>query len=415
MKTSSARRSFVAALAVVVTASVATVTGVSAAAERPAHLSTAAAVAANNWNNTAVTPLSRRNGFTDIVYVGAQGRIHADTRFPDTNDWFPQYLNRGEAAPDTKVTGVSRYAGRLDVFAIGTDRNVWTAYLDEDVDGRGSLTWHGWFELPGLKVDRGSSVHVVASSRDTMDLFSINEDGRPYTIRWTAQDDWGTWRRLDNSDENFIAGFGAEVTAVAVGRDIHVFSGRAVYGRFQGTNIVYTKRFVGGQWSRWEEMNPDTAVTAGSEVVPVRRRVTSTAIDLFVVTPDPVQSAEPQGLSTATWNGESWSLFTPLLDRSPRHFTTVSGVSRERRNVDVFMVDEDRSVMTAAWNAADGWHGWWPLGGVVGLNSSVGAFSDGVGDLQIFVHGDDMNAVFPIWTRRWSSASGWGAWENVVP
>jgi hypothetical protein len=38
MRTSSVRRAFVAALAVVVTASVATVTGVSAAEERPAHL-----------------------------------------------------------------------------------------------------------------------------------------------------------------------------------------------------------------------------------------------------------------------------------------------------------------------------------------------------------------------------------------
>jgi hypothetical protein len=43
----------------------------------------------------------------------------------------------------------------------------------------------------------------------------------------------------------------------------------------------------------------------------------------------------------------------------------VTAVSRSADKLDVFVVGTDGRVWTAAWEPdfADGWHGWWPVGG----------------------------------------------------
>src|SRR5688572_10848446 len=153
-------------------------------------------MAAVTPNNTAVTPLSRGSGWVDLVYVGDQGRIKFASLNPSTNDWFTGFLNRGEVAPNTKVTGVSRFPGRLDLFAVGTDHKVYTAFLDEGLDGSGTMTWHGW-SLLGANVHTSSSAHVSAVNRDTMDVFTLDTQKRPVNLRWTAQGGWGTWQRVD--------------------------------------------------------------------------------------------------------------------------------------------------------------------------------------------------------------------------
>jgi hypothetical protein len=158
------RKLVLAGVALAVTASVATVAGVSTAAVTP--------------NNTAVTPLSRGSGWLDLVYVGDQRRIKFASLNPSTNDWFTGFLNRGEVAPNTKVTGVSRFPGRLDLFAVGTDHKVYTAFLDEGQDGSGTMTWHGWFLLGG-NVHGDSSVHAASVNRDTMDRCGTGTGRRP--------------------------------------------------------------------------------------------------------------------------------------------------------------------------------------------------------------------------------------------
>jgi hypothetical protein len=127
-----ARKLALTAAALAVTASVAAVAGTSAAQDA-ASVTTKAAAAAEWDSVTQVTALSRRPDWVDIVYVGDQGRIHFGTRDPSDGDWFTGFLNRGVAARDTKVTGVSRYPGRLDLFVVGSDqattrstRRTWT-------------------------------------------------------------------------------------------------------------------------------------------------------------------------------------------------------------------------------------------------------------------------------------------------
>ena len=404
-----ARKLLLAAAALIVTAPVAAVAGVSAAEDRPAGLATARTAAAATVNNTAVTPLRRRPGWTDIVYVGAQGHIKTASRGPD-GQWFTQFLNRGDAAPNTKVTGVKRYNGRLDVFTVGTDRQVYTAYLDEEIDGQGSMRWYGWTALPGVKVNKGTSVNVVSVNRDTMDLFTLDDNQWQMTLRWTAAGGWGTWQSLNHPDENTRSVGTAEITAAAVGRDIHVFTQERDLAL---RDSVMTKRYVNGQgWGRWQELPNKVIIPAyGSEIVPVVR---ASALHIFVVQAEIIQH-EGQSIWTSMWDGQAWSTPTRVTEAQPRRGTSVHAVLRGRSTIDAFAIDSDKHVWTAAWTPAADWNGWWALDGEVADETSVTAVSDGIGDLQIFVHGKDPEAVFPIWTRRWSSSGGWGAWENVTP
>jgi hypothetical protein len=50
------------------------------------------------------------------------------------------------AARGTSVYAVSRFNGRLDVFAVGTDRRVYTAFKE---NGFRRGAWQGWWHIPG--------------------------------------------------------------------------------------------------------------------------------------------------------------------------------------------------------------------------------------------------------------------------
>ncbi|HEU5107378.1 MAG TPA: hypothetical protein VFT95_02250, partial [Micromonosporaceae bacterium] len=349
------RKLVLAGITVAVTASVATVTGVSMAAVTP--------------NNTAVTPLSRGSGAVDLVWVGDQGRIHFASQAPGSDDWFTGFLNRGVAAPNTKVTGVSRHPGRLDLFAVGTDHKVYTAFLDEGMDRPGTVIWHGWFPLGG-NVHDDSSVHVASLNRDTMDIFTLDTQNRPVTMRWTAQDGWGAWQRVDASGEDFHAATnGAEVTAVAFNGEIHLFtSKRRVISGPTYTDPPITKRLTTTHgWSAWEELRGQD-LAFGSELAPV-----VSGGSVFVMAATRVSpNVNPDAIRVARFNGREWAKpMTKVLDGVPERDTSVHVVARSAGLLDAFAVGTDSQVYTAAWNSTDGWGGWWPLGGEAGGKTSV--------------------------------------------
>jgi hypothetical protein len=176
---------------------------------------------------------------------------------------------------------------------------------------------------------------------------------------------------------------------------------------------VHTKRYVDGQgWDVWERLDPEAGFDSISEITPVVR---ADAIDIFVASNHPAPPSYPERqVLTATWNGEHWSKLRTMLDASPRAGSSVTGVARFRsRNLDAFMVGLDGRILTAAWTAGGEWAGWWSLDGAAAQGTSVSVYSENLDDIQIYILGDQ-NAVFPVWTRRWSSDTGWTAWEHVT-
>jgi len=91
-----------------------------------------------------VTSISVRPDRLDAFVVDGDGRVRNAFWQPDMPEWFQGWVDvlGGRAKPGAPVTAVSRSEGYLDVFVIGTDRQVWTAA--RDAAGR----WDGWWPIP---------------------------------------------------------------------------------------------------------------------------------------------------------------------------------------------------------------------------------------------------------------------------
>jgi hypothetical protein len=115
--------------------------------------------------------------------------------------WISPELGGARFNNDTQtVAAVSRTPGNLDVFVIGFDNRVWTAYWDG--------TWHDWFPLPGGARFNNEVQHIAAVSRapGNLDLFVLGYDNRLWTASWPPVrpgDVWNAWWSEDLGDARF--------------------------------------------------------------------------------------------------------------------------------------------------------------------------------------------------------------------
>jgi hypothetical protein len=274
------------------------------------------------------------------------------------------------------------------------------------------VLWHGWFLIPGLTVDDGTSVNVVSNDRDRMDLFTVGTDHRVNTIEWTAAGGWGTWQWIDDGQPVVPINRGGEETAAWAGTILHVFvETRYLDGPFLA-NYPATNRFSQETgWVGWDVMDNEVEMMLGTEISVTPR---GRQLDIFINRREP--DGKPRSIVTARWNGREWTGLGAIPGNGRAlQATSVVAAARSLNNLDAFHIGRDKKIYTAAWTPLDGWHGWWDLGGQAGYLTSVTAISRNRDLLDIFVFGSDPNAVFPIWTRRWAPSTGWSDWENVAP
>jgi hypothetical protein len=103
-----------------------------------------------------------------------------------------------------------------------------------------------------------------------------------------------------------------------------------------------------------------------------------------------------------TWNGSTWSEFTPLggvLTSDP------TAVSWENGRIDVFVRGTDNGLWHK-WFANGAWSEWEPLGGV--LTSAPDASSWAPNRLDVFIRGTDNQ----LW-HKWWDGSSWSAYEPL--
>jgi hypothetical protein len=98
---------------------------------------------------------------------------------------------------------VSRSTNKLDIFAVGTDRGVYTAAWEPGFTG-----WPGWRQINGGVAAPGTSVFAVSRSTDHLDIFAVGTDHGIYTAAWEPDftDGWrGWWRIKDGESLWFVA------------------------------------------------------------------------------------------------------------------------------------------------------------------------------------------------------------------
>jgi hypothetical protein len=145
-----------------------------------------------------VSAVVRDRNVMDIFGVDAGQRIYTAAWKPDHTDGWHRWaqLKGGMAAPGTSVYGVSRQKDELDIFAVGTDRRVYSAAWNPSL----GTQWGGWWRIGDLTVAPNTSVHAVTSiSQNRIDLFAVGSDKKVYTATWRSNTGWVAWTRLDGT------------------------------------------------------------------------------------------------------------------------------------------------------------------------------------------------------------------------
>ncbi|HWR21451.1 MAG TPA: hypothetical protein VN444_06280, partial [Verrucomicrobiae bacterium] len=84
-----------------------------------------------------------------------------------------------------QIAAVSRAPGNLDLFVIGFDNHVWTTFWPDPAAGG---HWHQeWFPIPGQHVFDRDKQQIAAVSRapGNLDLFVIGFDNHVWSAYWT--------------------------------------------------------------------------------------------------------------------------------------------------------------------------------------------------------------------------------------
>lgn len=335
---------------------------------------------------TPLTVLARYPEHLDVFGVADDGRTMSDWWNVATGwaGWF--HVQGGIASPGgagSPVTAVARYARHLDLFTVGTDNRVYSAWWDA---GSG---WNGWFPLGDLQCRPGSVVNVVSRYCDHLDLFTTASDGRIMSIWWNASTGWADWFHVQGG----VAAEGATVTAIArypfhldlftVGTDNQVYS-------------CWWDERVG--WAGWfplpgVQCRPDSTVTALSRF--------PDQIDLFTTATD------GQIVST-WWNARSgWGSWFQVSGGVASPGSPVTAIARYSHHLDLFVIGTDNRIYSTWWNVATGWAGWFNVSGGVGQpGGQVAAISRFTEHIDVFVVGAD-GLVYSTW---WDGATGWAGW-----
>jgi len=160
-----------------------------------------------------VSAVARNPNALDLFITGNDGRVYASA-WEAGCDW--SGIERGWSAigglfpPGSPVSAVARHPERLDLFVTGANGRVYTSSWEGSPRAR---LWGGWTSIGG-RFPAGAPIGAVARAAGRMDLFATGSDGLVYTSAWSADSPWSDAETSWTAIGGFFSA-GAPVTAVA--------------------------------------------------------------------------------------------------------------------------------------------------------------------------------------------------------
>jgi hypothetical protein len=258
--------------------------------------------------------------------------------------------------------------------------------------------WEGWWNLLGGRAAPGAQLTAVSRSPDHLDVFVVGTDGYAYTCAWDRDQSWHGWWRIGD----VVFPQGARIDAVSRSVDhLDIFATDAG-GRI--VTAAWEPAFADG-WHGWWQI-PGAHAQPGTPVTAVSR--SADHLDVFVV------GAEG-GCMTAAWEpdfADGWHGWWRIGGSDFPQGAYVTAVSRSTDHLDVFATDANGAVVTAAWEPSAGWQGWWQIqDGRAQPGAPVTAVSRSTDHLDVFVVGTDSVTYTAAWEP--GSAGGWHGWWNL--
>jgi hypothetical protein len=338
---------------------------------------------------TNINVVARYPEHLDVFDVALDGRIMSNWWDVNTGwaGWFQVQggvANAGGAG--SPVTAVARYAGHLDLFTVGTDGRVYSAWWD------GATGWSNWFTIGSIVCRPGSTVNVVVRYTDHIDLFTTASDGRVMSAWWDVRTGWSDWFQVSGG----IAAAGATVTAIArypfhldvftVGTDNRVYS------------CWWDER---AGWQGW--FRPGDLVCRPDSTVSVIARFPD-QLDLFT-------TASDGRIMSTWWNVRSgWGSWFQVAGGVASPGSPVTAIARYSNHIDIFTIGTDNRIYSTWWHEDQNWAGWFNVSGGVGNpGGQVIAISRFAEHIDVFTVGSD-GIVYSTW---WDGASGWAGWFQL--
>jgi len=336
---------------------------------------------------TPIHVVARYPEHLDVFAVASNGRTMSNWWDAASGwaGWF--HLSGGIASPGgpgSPVTAIARYSGHLDVFTVGTDNRVYSAWWDV------SSGWSSWFRIGSLVARPGSTVNVVSRYTDHLDLFTSASDGRTMSTWWDARTGWAAdWFHVSGG----IAASGAPVTAIArypfhldlftVGTDNRVYS------------TWWDDRNGWAGWFRIGNLTcrPDSTVNVVARF--------PDHLDLFT-------TASDGKIMSTWWDARSgWANWFQVSGGVASPGSPVTAIARATNHLDLFVIGTDNRVYSTWWHDTTGWANWFNVSGGIGNPGGQVAAIQRVNDhIDVFTVGTD-GRVYSTW---WDVSGGWAGW-----
>jgi hypothetical protein len=288
--------------------------------------------------------------------------------------------------PGGAMTIVSRADSFVDVFTAADDGYVYTAAVDPD-------GWGGWWKVLNLKCNPGDRIAATARGNNRLDIFAVGADGGVYTAAWDVAVDDGKWRGWWHIRGGYAL-CGTEPAAVT--RDPNKLDVFVVGLDGDVWTAAWDHNQADSEWRGWWSLG-----TCGQAVTSVSAAASSAGrIHVFAVRLD-------GKIFSNQWDGE-WSGWNQVGDIIAQPGAKVRPVSRKEGFVDIFVMDDEQHIRTAAWEAGRDsdniFRGWWDLGSNFTESTQISAGSDDPDTLMVVgISGNGST----LWWKKWE-----GSWPT---
>ena len=217
-----------------------------------------------------VSAIAREPEHIDLFAIGFDGAVYSTFWQLDQQGWRNWFIVHGETRfpKDAYVTALSRRPDHIDVFAVGPGNNVWSCWWHAD-----GQQWRSWFVLfPQRAFRPDQPIAAVARQPEHIDLFVMGYDGAVWSAWWDAASGWHEWFQIHPEMR-----FDAQATVTAVARRPDHLD---IYVKQADGSVWATFWHADNQgWRAWYGIHPEVRFDPKRKVTALARR--SEQLDLF--------------------------------------------------------------------------------------------------------------------------------------
>ena len=297
------------------------------------------------------------------------------------------------------VYAVSRSRDKLDIFFTDRDGRVMSAAWEPSMP----VWWRGFWHINGGMAAAGAPVTAVVRSPDHLDLFATGTDGiiraPPPGHRTTPTAGTAWWPIRDGRAAPGSTGHRRLPTHRPPRHLRHRNRRTRLDRRLEPVQHRRLARLVADRRPARPDAHPHHAVVRSPD-----------HLDLFATGTDGI-------IRTAAWapdHTDGWHGWWPIRDGRAAPGAPVTAVSRRTDHLDIFVTGTDGRVWTAAWNPSntDGWHGWWPIRDLhVPMRTPINAVVRSPDHLDLFATGTDGIIRTAAWAP--DHTDGWHGWWPI--